>query len=156
MKRITEPSTIVDDLMPGTEYVFRVLAGNQIGSSEPSEESVPFQMPRSPLDMVFSTEPFDSHYTLQGEIGKYVCVCLCTNTKVYLLFSLHFRGRYGTVYECIHEATQQMYAAKLLPLDHHDHAQHELYMLSRVSHPNIVQMTSAYRTPQSFVLLFQL
>ena len=74
MKRITEPSTIVDDLMPGTEYVFRVLAGNQIGSSEPSDESDPFQMPRSPLDTDFSLDPFESHYDLLGEIGRCVCV----------------------------------------------------------------------------------
>ena len=79
MKRITHPSTIVDDLMPGTEYVFRVLAGNQIGSSEPSEESDPFQMPRSPLDTEFSLDPFENHYDLLGEIGRcanYVCVCV--------------------------------------------------------------------------------
>ena len=77
MKRITEPSTIVDDLMPGTEYVFRVLAGNQIGSSEPSDESDPFQMPRSPLDTDFSLDPFENHYDLLGEIGRYYdCACV--------------------------------------------------------------------------------
>lgn len=71
MKRITEPSTIVDDLMPGTEYVFRVIAGNHIGSSEPSEESTPYQMPRSRLDTEFSLDPFHDHYSLEGEIGRY-------------------------------------------------------------------------------------
>ena len=81
MKRITEPSTIVDDLMPGTEYVFRVLAGNQIGSSEPSEESDPFQMPRSPLDTEFSLDPFESHYDLLGEIGR----CVHTQNYVWLV-----------------------------------------------------------------------
>jgi hypothetical protein len=70
MQRITEASTIVDDLMPGTEYVFRVLAGNQIGSSEPSDESDPFLMPRSPLDTDFSLDPFESHYDLMAEIGR--------------------------------------------------------------------------------------
>lgn len=81
MKRITELSTTVDDLMPGTEYVFRVLAGNQIGSSEPSEDSNVSQMPRSPLDSEFSLDPFDSHYELQEEIGRYVWpwvyCCMC-------------------------------------------------------------------------------
>ena len=73
-----------------------------------------------------------------------------------VIFSLH-RGSYGTVYECVHNTTQQTYAAKLLPLDvGRDHAQHELEMLARVSHPNIVQMMSAYLTHQHFVLLFQL
>ena len=79
MKRITEPSTMVDDLMPGTEYVFRVVAGNQIGSSEPSEESDPFQMPRSPLDAEFSLDPFDSHYDLLGEIGRYKKLYMCAH-----------------------------------------------------------------------------
>ena len=71
-------------------------------------------------------------------------------------FSLD-RGSYGTVYECVHNTTQQRYAAKLLPLDvGRDHAQHELEMLARVSHPNIIQMMSAYLTHQHFILLFQL
>ena len=39
MKRITEPSLVIDDLMPGVEYVFRVMASNQVGLSEPSAES---------------------------------------------------------------------------------------------------------------------
>ena len=82
MKRITESSTIVDDLMPGTEYVFRVVAGNQIGSSEPSDESDPFQMPRSPLDTDFSLDPFENHYDLLGEIGRYYdCVCVCVRER---------------------------------------------------------------------------
>ena len=70
MKRITEPSTIVDDLMPGAEYIFRVVAGNQIGSSDPSEESNPSQMPRSLLDTQFSLDPFHDHYSLEEAIGR--------------------------------------------------------------------------------------
>ena len=70
MKRITEPSTLVDDLMPGTEYVFRVIANNNIGSSDPSIESKPILTPRSPLDTEFSFDPFDSHYDLLEEIGR--------------------------------------------------------------------------------------
>ena len=72
MKRITEPSTVVSDLMPGTEYVFRVLAGNHIGSSEPSLESEPMKMARSHLDTDFSLEPFESHYELLDKIGRWV------------------------------------------------------------------------------------
>ena len=90
-----------------------------------------------------------------------LCVC------VYIFFEDHFqpfpnfilfhRGAYSTVYECLHNTTQQVYAAKLLPLEvGRDHAQHELEMLSRVGHPYIVQMTSAYLTQQHFILLFQL
>lgn len=71
MKRVTEPATIVDDLVPGMEYSFRVIAGNHIGSSVPSEESTPIKMiHRSPLKPVFSLEPFDNHYTVMGKIAK--------------------------------------------------------------------------------------
>lgn len=70
MKRITEPSTVITDLMPGTEYLFRVIAGNAIGNSEPSEESWPVRLARSPLDAEFSLDPFDSLYELGAEIGR--------------------------------------------------------------------------------------
>ena len=91
MKRITQSSTIVDDLMPGTEYVFRVVAGNQIGSSEPSEDSNPSQMPRSPLDTEFSLDPFDGHYDLEEQIGKYVYsyFTMCILMSQTLFISLH-------------------------------------------------------------------
>ena len=64
MQRITEPSTMMDDLMPGTEYIFRVIAGNQIGSSQPSQESEPVQTAHSVVSPQFSLEPFHEHYTL--------------------------------------------------------------------------------------------
>lgn len=136
MKRVTEPSTVVDDLMPGSEYVFRVIAGNHIGSSEPSAESARVKLPRSHLDSEFSLDPFDSHYELMAEIE---------------------RGQYSVVYECLHHSTQQTYAAKLLPLKvGQDHAHHELKILTKLSHPNIVQMSSAYLTEEHFIILFQL
>ena len=70
MKRITEPTTVIDDLMPGSGYIFRVVAGNQIGSSEPSAESATVQMARSPLSKEFSLDRFDDHYQLLDEIGQ--------------------------------------------------------------------------------------
>ncbi len=70
MKRITEPSAMIDDLVPGSEYVFRVIAGNQIGSSEPSAESVVTQMASPPLSSEFSLEQFDGNYELLDEIGR--------------------------------------------------------------------------------------
>ncbi len=70
MKRITEPTTIVSDLMPGTDYIFRVIAGNQISSSEPSEESDMVRMGGAQADADFSLEPFENHYELMGEIRR--------------------------------------------------------------------------------------
>lgn len=86
MKRITEPSTIVDDLVPGAEYVFRVIAGNHIGSSQPSEESDPVRMIRhTMLQPVFSLEPFHNHYTLMDQIAKYIHLLL----SIYLHYFSH-------------------------------------------------------------------
>ncbi len=72
MKRITDPATIVSDLVPGTEYVFRVLASNSIGSSEASHPSHPFYLnrQRSDLQSVFSLEPFDNQYTLSNVLAR--------------------------------------------------------------------------------------
>lgn len=70
MKRITQPTTIVSDLMSGTDYVFRVIAGSQIGSSEPSKESEVVSMIGTQADVDFSVEPFEDRYELMGEIGR--------------------------------------------------------------------------------------
>jgi serine/threonine protein kinase len=136
MKRITEPSTIVDDLIPRMEYIFRVLAGNHIGSSQPSLESKPIKMTHnSSFKPVFSLEPFENHYTLMGQIAK---------------------GQYSQVYECLHEATQQIYIAKLLPLSLGSNQCHnELMLLSQISHPNIILMTSAYLTDKHYIIVMK-
>ncbi len=70
MKRITEPSTVVDNLIPGSEYVFRVIAGNQIGSSLPSAESAVTQMASFSASKEFSANGFDDNYNLLEEIGR--------------------------------------------------------------------------------------
>ena len=70
MKRISEPNTVMDDLMPGTEYVFRVVAGNNIGSSQPSLESDPVQTASSVMGTEFSLEPFYDHYNLLNILAR--------------------------------------------------------------------------------------
>lgn len=72
MKRITEPATVVSDLVPGTEYVFRVLASNSVGASDPSPESNTIYLNRqtSGLQSVFSLEPFDNQYTLVNQLAR--------------------------------------------------------------------------------------
>lgn len=77
MKRITESSSVMDDLMPGTQYVFRVIAGNQIGSSPPSAESEPVQTAPSMVGSEFSLEPFHDHYQLMNVIARSVSTA-CT------------------------------------------------------------------------------
>ena len=71
MQRITDTSTVMDDLMPGTEYSFRVIAGNQIGSSPPSPESEPVQTARSLVGTEFSLEQFHDHYQLVNIIARW-------------------------------------------------------------------------------------
>ena len=77
MKRITDPATIVTDLVPGTEYLFRVLASNAIGSSEPSGESQPFFLVRQTSGQIaaFTLDLFDNHYTLVNELARFVKSC---------------------------------------------------------------------------------
>ena len=70
MKHVTEPSTVVSDLVPGTEYIFRVYAKNLIGTSEHSGESELVKLAQRPLVTEFSLDPFDSRYDLLDEIGR--------------------------------------------------------------------------------------
>ena len=81
MKRITEPSLVIDDLMPGVEYAFRVMASNQVGLSEPSAESEGVELARLSVESDFLLEPFEHRYQLLEEIGRCVwvcgCVCVC-------------------------------------------------------------------------------
>ena len=70
MQKITDPNTVMDDLVPGTEYVFRIIAGNQIGSSPPSLESDPVQTARSMVETEFSLEPFHDHYKLMNVLAR--------------------------------------------------------------------------------------
>ncbi len=72
MKRVTEPSMTVDDLVPGTEYIFRVYARNQFGMSRSSVDSDPIRLPKKQLVTEFSLEPFEVHYELMEEIGRCV------------------------------------------------------------------------------------
>lgn len=76
------------------------------------------------------------------------------NTYHSVIF-LYYSGQFSTVYECLHEATQQSYVAKLLPLTvGREHAYNELSILNRINHPNIVQMTSAYLTEKNYIIVF--
>ena len=72
------------------------------------------------------------------------------------LYHVFHRGQFSTVHDCLHKTTQQVYAAKILPLEvGHDHAQHELEMLSELEHASIVGMTSCYLTPHGFMIIFK-
>eukprot|EP00731_Ephydatia_muelleri_P019891 Em0012g716a len=137
MRRVTEPSAVVDDLVPGAEYMFRVVAGNAIGFGEPGPPSDKVRMakPSSTMEGMFSSDPFEEQYTLLDEIA---------------------RGQFSVVRECQHNTTQQIYAAKLLPIQiGHSHAQHELQMLSKLAHPNIIQIAAAYMSSDHYILIFQ-
>lgn len=68
MKKITDAATIVSDLVSGSEYVFRVIAGNHVGSSVPSLESDPVRLSRTSTQ--FSLEPFTDHFTLSDVIAR--------------------------------------------------------------------------------------
>lgn len=71
-KRITEPTTIIDDLVPATVYIFRVIAVNLVGNSEASEESDLIKLSDASNKNTFSLEPFENHYLLNNEIAMLV------------------------------------------------------------------------------------
>ena len=170
MQRITECSTVMDDLMPGTQYVFRVIAGNQIGSSQPSDESDPVQMARSMVGSEFSLETFHDHYKLLNIIARGCTSLDCHVTpflslslslslsplSLSLSLSLSLRGQFSEIWECLHCSTQQSYVAKLIPLSSGEHAHHELKMLTRLSHSNMVCVSATYQTDKNYIFLFQL
>lgn len=66
------------------------------------------------------------------------------------------RGQFSEIWECLHCSTQQSYVAKLIPLSSAKHAHHELKMLTRLSHTNMVSVSSTYQTDKNFIFLFQL
>ena len=70
MKHITEPSTIVDDLMLDTECMFRVLAGNNIGYSQPSLECEAVHTASPLTSTEFSFDPFNDHYSLTSVLAR--------------------------------------------------------------------------------------
>ena len=137
MRRVTGLTAVVDDLAPGAEYMFRVVAGNAIGFGEPgpASDGVRMAKPSSSMEGMFSSDPFEEQYTLLNEIA---------------------RGQFSVFRECQHNTTQQIYAAKLLPIQaDHSHAQHELQMLSKLAHPNVIQIAAAYMTSDHYILIFQ-
>ena len=72
LDHVTEASMLVDDLVSGTEYVFRVSARNLIGMSDHSEEAGPVRLAKRVMVTEFSLEPFESRYDLLDEIGRWV------------------------------------------------------------------------------------
>ena len=73
MMRIVETTTVINDLMPGSEYIFRVYAKNHIGMSEFSEESEKIKLSMTSLRVTeFILDPFDGHYKILDQIGRYV------------------------------------------------------------------------------------
>ncbi len=47
-KNTKECQVVIDDLIPGSRYIFRVKAENDYGISEPGEESDPFDVVSAP------------------------------------------------------------------------------------------------------------
>ena len=76
-----------------------------------------------------------SRFWKEGEVSE--CMCIVREREVKMHMYILYRGQFGVVHDCLHKTTQQLYAARLLPLEvGQDHAQHELEMLSGLDYPD--------------------
>jgi hypothetical protein len=85
--QITQTECILNNLVPGTTYQFRIIAENLIGYSLPSESSDPIVFnPHNELDDWFSkpafSAPLDENFTvIEHEMVRFVwamtVICLC-------------------------------------------------------------------------------
>ncbi|XP_029140287.1 kalirin [Protobothrops mucrosquamatus] len=132
---------VIEDLMPGCQYQFRVSASNPWGISLPSEASEFVKLPEydSAADGATITwkENFDFAYTELNEIG---------------------RGRFAVVKKCIHKATRKDVAVKFVnkKMKKKEQAAHEAAMLQHLQHPQYITIHDTYESPSSYILVLEL
>ena len=135
-------STVVDDLVPGKIYHFRVIANNNVGMSEESIPSEPVDLTnlsenRPTLSEIRWKERIEDDYTMHSELG---------------------RGRYSIVKKCINKTSNIEYAAKIVKrrmLTKED-VESEIAVLQSLHHPSVVKIHEMYDAPKGLVIVEQL
>ncbi|KAM3851607.1 kalirin isoform 3-T3 [Vipera latastei] len=132
---------VIEDLMPGCQYQFRVSASNPWGISLPSEASEFVKLPEygeaSDGTTITWKDNFEFAYTELNEIG---------------------RGRFAVVKKCIHKATRKDVAVKFVNkrMKKKEQAAHEAAMLQHLQHPQYITIHDTYESPSSYILVLEL
>ncbi|KAJ7993536.1 hypothetical protein DPEC_G00273430 [Dallia pectoralis] len=147
--QLTDSCYAVTDLPRGAGYIFRVGCIAAKAAATFSDASPP---------AVMATHPEDTHIPLiqtkspgsKGNGSEGQC-----DHKTYLFLSEINRGRFSVVIQCQDSQTQQLFAAKITPCgpEKRQLVLQEYQLLRRISHPNVVQMHTAYITPLYLVLI---
>ncbi|XP_039613341.1 kalirin isoform X3 [Polypterus senegalus] len=132
---------LIEDLMPGGQYQFRVSASNPWGISTPSEPSNIVSLPENDSSYDGTTihwkDNFESSYINLAEIG---------------------RGRFSVVRKCVNRATKKEVAAKFISkrLKKKEQVAHESAILQHLQHPQFLVLFDTFESPGCFILVLEL
>ncbi|XP_043549663.1 kalirin isoform X4 [Chiloscyllium plagiosum] len=133
---------VIEDLIPGCQYQFRVSASNPWGISSPSEPSDFVTLscsnePTSDDSRIPWKDNFESAYTELFEIG---------------------RGRFSVVKKCIQKSTKREVAVKFISkkMKKKDQVAHEAAILLNLQHPQFPAICDTYEFPSGYILVLEL
>uniref|UniRef100_A0A671MTF5 Myosin, light chain kinase 5 n=1 Tax=Sinocyclocheilus anshuiensis TaxID=1608454 RepID=A0A671MTF5_9TELE len=135
---------LVENLIPGAGYRFRVAAINRAGIGEP------VQLPQT----VTLGEP-------QWEVTSYVEVVPDTTHKARDHYHVHEKlgvGKFGEVYRMSHKQTGWVCAGKFYRARvsrEKTAARQEIKLMKQLHHPKLVQCLAAYDTPSEIVMILE-
>ncbi|XP_067891439.1 kalirin isoform X5 [Heterodontus francisci] len=133
---------VIEDLIPGCQYQFRISASNPWGISSPSEPSDFVTLscsnePTSDDSRIPWKDNFESAYTELFEIG---------------------RGRFSVVKKCIQKSTKREVAVKFISkkMKKKDQVAHEAAILLNLQHPQFPAICDTYEFPTGYILVLEL
>ncbi|XP_059822545.1 kalirin isoform X4 [Hypanus sabinus] len=133
---------VIEDLIPGCQYQFRVSASNPWGISSPSEPSdfVTLSCNNEPTtddSRIPWKDNFESAYTELFEIG---------------------RGRFSVVKKCIQKSTKREVAVKFISkkMKKKEQVAHEAAILLNLQHPQFPAICDTYEFPTGYILVLEL
>uniref|UniRef100_T1JHX9 Uncharacterized protein n=1 Tax=Strigamia maritima TaxID=126957 RepID=T1JHX9_STRMM len=142
----------VKNLLPGSEYVFRIRAQNVHGVSAPSKESETVYIPNENEPTEFkngihiqhrsviiddSGTGFSSRYQRLEEIG---------------------RGRFGLVYKVIEKESQLVCAAKIIKCIKSTDKQKvddEIKIMNKLDHPKLIKLIAAFKNTRDITMIVE-
>lgn len=134
---VTTLCTQVIHCEPGC-YMFRVVSYSELGTSNPGPSSDPITVTGDTAESHSGVVEWKKNFSEYVEVGE------CG------------RGRFSVVKKCIHNATGERAAAKVIGFQQQSRAtvEHEWQLLTSLHHEGIVELLECYRTPSSHILVF--